>query len=109
MAIHRYYASWKSKRSSPQTIAGVIRSHFAPTPLDQITISERRFPARVRADLQWATDRLFAEGISILHFCGVKKEYAHFGVTLSDGLVESNHDPAVSIPPEYEEIDIGDE
>ena len=28
---------------------------------------------------------------------------------MSDCIIESEHSPAVSIPPEYEEIDIGDD
>jgi len=90
-------------------IAALLQAHFQPTPLDNITIAERRFPFRVRADLQRAIDRLFGEAAAVCHFCGVRKEYSHEGVTLSDCLVSSDHNPAVSTPPQYEEIDIGDE
>ena len=74
-----------------------------------MNISERQFPFRVRADLQRAIDRLFGSKTTIRHFCGVRKEYRHEGITLSDCVVDSTHDPAVSVPAQYEEIDVGDE
>jgi cell division protease FtsH len=73
-----------------------------------ITIAERQFPYRVRADLQRAIDRLFREDTQVLHFCGVRKEFSHEGISLAGCLVDSSHYPTVSIPPEYEEIDIGE-
>lgn len=87
----------------------LIQAHFRPIPLDNLTISERRFPFRVRADLQRAIDRLFGEKTTVAHFCGVRKEYSHEGISLSDCLVPSDHNAAVSTPPQYEEIDIGDD
>jgi hypothetical protein len=90
-------------------ISTLIPAHFSPTSLDNITISERKFPFRVRADLQRAIDRLFGGQTTVCHFCGVRKEYSHEGIALSDCLVSSEHNPAVSTPPQYEEIDIGEE
>lgn len=90
------------------SVASLLRSHFRPLPIDDITISERQFPFRVRADLQRAIDRLFGDETLILHFCGIRREYSHEGVTLSACLVESEHNRAASIPPEYEELDIGE-
>jgi len=90
-------------------IATLMQSHFAPTPLANITISERKFPFRVRADLQRAIDRLFGKDTTICHFCGVRKEYAHEGLTMSDCIVASQHSPAISVPPQYEEVNVGDE
>ena len=76
--------------------------------MNDITISQRQFPFRVRADLQRAIDRLFGETTRIKHFCGVRREFSHDGVTLSDCLLESQHSPTLSTPPEYEELDIGE-
>lgn len=90
-------------------IAWQLKAHFHPTATDDITISEREFPFRVRADLQRAIDRLFGDETQVLHFCGVRREYSHNGMTLADCIIESEHYPAISVPPEYEEIDIGDE
>lgn len=90
-------------------ISTLMQSHFSPTPLQEITISERQFPFRVRADLQRAIDRLFDSGTTISHFCGVRKEYSHEALTLTDCIVVSQHSPAVSVPPQYEEVNVGDE
>ena len=78
-------------------------------PIDRVTVSERRFPFRVRADLQRAVDGLFSDASSISRFCSVRQQFSHEGVSLSDCLVPSVHNPAVPVPPEYEEIDVGDE
>ena len=87
----------------------LIRAHFAPTGLEDITISERKFPFRVRADLQRAMDRLFGSGTIIRHFCGVRREYSHDELTLTDCIAANQHHPVVAVPPQYEEVDVGDE
>jgi cell division protease FtsH len=96
-------------RNNRSAISSLIQAHLHPTPVNNLTISERRFPFRVRADLQRAIDRLFGKKTTVCHFCGVRKEFSHEGITLSDCLVPSEHHPAVSTPPQYEEIDIGDD
>jgi hypothetical protein len=63
----------------------------------------------VRADLQRAIDQLFGESTVVEHFCGVRKEYSHEDISLSDCFVESRHSQTVSVPPQYEEVDVGDE
>ena len=105
--LMRYRTS--GPHGSSVTVGSLLKSHFHPVKINDITISEREFPFRVRADLQRAIDRLFSDQTRILHFCGVRKEYSHEGVSLSDCVIESRHNPALSIPPEYEEIDIGDD
>ncbi len=90
-------------------IVTLMQAHFAPTPLSNITISERKFPFRVRADLQLAIETLFGSGTKIGHFCGVRREYNHDGLTLSDCVVVSQNYPPVSVPPQYEEVNVGDE
>ena len=64
----------RRKVAEKSTIAALLKKHFQPTPLDNITISQRQFPTSVRADLQRAIDKLFAADIEIAHFCGVHKE-----------------------------------
>lgn len=99
-----------SKRKGGRVpVSELLKNHFRPVPVDDISISERQFPFRVRADLQRTIDRLFGSDTKVVHFCGVRNEYSHGTVTLSDCIVESRHNPAVSIPPEYEELDIGEE
>lgn len=88
-------------------MALLIESHLHPTPLDDLTISERRFPFRVRADLQRSIDAMFDANTSISHFCGVRREYAHDGLSLTDCLTVAGHSPATGVPPQYEDIDVG--
>ena len=94
---------------SKTKVVALVTSHFKPVAIDNVTISERKFPFRVRADLQKAIDQLFSEETKVLHFCGVRKEFSHEGVSLTDCLVGSSHYPTLSVPPEYEEIDVGDD
>lgn len=98
----------KASQGQPQ-ISTLITNHFVPVSIDQLTISERRFPYRVRADLQKAIENIFSNWATIIHFCGVKQSYPHGGISLSSCLLPNNHNPVESVPPEYEEIDVGDE
>ena len=85
----------------------VLAAHFHPLSLEEITVSERKFPFRVRVDLQRAIDRLFVEGTAISFFCGIQKEYPS-DFSFSSLLMDGNN-PCVAVPPEYEEVDIGEE
>jgi hypothetical protein len=87
----------------------LAQHHFYPTPLEDIMISERDFPFRVRADLQRALDRLFDSETRILDFFSVRKERSHGEVTLADCFVTGIYDPPISVPPKFEDIDVGDE
>ena len=108
-AVSRWLKRNRYMADGHASVSSLLRKHYHPVKLDDITIAERQFPYRVRADLQRAIDRLFGEETRILHFCGVRKEFSHEGITLSGCIVETQHYPTVSIPPEYEEIDIGEE
>lgn len=88
-------------------IRPMLESHFAPVALEELIISERKFPHRVRVDLQRALEHLFGTQATVLHFSGVRKEYTEaiqFATLMVDG-----HSPAVSVPPEYDEVDIGED
>lgn len=98
----------RTRSSKAGEVSELLRKHFNPLPMNDITISQRQFPFRVRADLQRAIDRLFGETTRIRHFCGVRREFSHDGVILSDCIVESQHSPTLSTPPEYEGLDIGE-
>lgn len=96
------------RQAGSRPVRPLLENHFRPTSLDDLTVSERQFPFRVRADLQRAIDRLFASDVAIRHFCGIRKEHAYGGVSFPALLVDG-HDPVVSVPPQYEEVDIGEE
>jgi len=108
-AVFRWLKQINFVADGHASVTSLLRKHFHPVKPDDITIAERQFPYRVRADLQRAIDRLFGKETQILHFCGVRKDFSPEGITLSGCIVESEHYPTVSIPPEYEEIDIGED
>lgn len=95
--------------ASPQLVAPLLKTHLLPIKASEITITERRFPFRMRADLQRTIDKVFGVEITVKHFFGVRAEYAHGAPTLTDCLLEGVNNPTYSIPPEYEELDLGDE
>jgi cell division protease FtsH len=102
-------SSMTTRVEKPRDIYRMVRDHFAPVSTDDITITERQFPFRVRADLQRAIDRLFTESTKVVHFCGVKQHFAHEGIEFSSLIAPNPHSPVVSVPPQYDEIDIGEE
>src|SRR5262245_32899965 len=61
--------------------ATLIDKHFRPLLVADLTISERKFPIHVRADLQRAISRLFRDGTTISRFCGVQQEYNFEGIS----------------------------
>jgi len=99
----------RGRRANPAQIVNLIAAHFRQTLLDNLVVSERRFPFRVRADLQRAIDDLFGARFEVCRFAGVKQQYSHVGVTLADCLVENHHNPVLLVPPQFEEIDVGDD
>lgn len=91
-----------------QTATDLLQRHFQPAPLNQITITERTFPIRVRADLQRAMDSLLLAESQLVHFCGVRKRYNHEGMSFAELLVPDREDPVTFVPPQYEEVHVGD-
>jgi hypothetical protein len=87
----------------------LIQAHFRPLPLDRLSLTERRFPHRVRADLQRAVDGLLGGRMEVLGSYGLFKHYNNEGIDFAELLILSGHDPAQAVPPLHEEIDIGED
>jgi len=87
----------------------LLRDHFGDLELDQLTVHERRFPRRVRADVQHALDALPASRFKILEFTGLASEYEHMPVTFARISKRSRHDPVMVNAPQREEVDVGTE
>lgn len=87
----------------------LVRKHFAPHSLDDLSITERRFPMRVRPDLQRAIDRVLEGEVSLHHFCGVSKQHTYHGVEFSEVTANNDRDPVIGVPPQYEEVSIGED
>jgi len=86
----------------------LLQGHFQPAPLDTLVVTERSFPGRVRPDLQRAIDGLLA-GMKLCHFSAVRGSYSGMPMNLADLLLCNPQNPIVSAPPEYEEVDVGEE
>src|SRR5579884_884930 len=98
----------KGKKDDAGDISKMLRKHLGKMQADRITISEREFPFRIRADVQTAIDQVVSGGTRIRHFCGLKKMFDFQGVELASLFVAERTNRAVAVPPQYEEIDIGE-
>jgi cell division protease FtsH len=98
------------KKSRARLASSLLNRHFKGTPLDQLVITERSFPFRVRADLQCALTEVLAASLQADHFSGLRKEYSFVaGIGFADCLGDERRDPVTCSPPQYEEIDVGAE
>jgi cell division protease FtsH len=100
---------FRKKQPQPTTAFELLEAHFSPTPLEGLTITERRFPQRVRPDLQKAIDALIAQPNVLSHFSGIRKQYDHAGIHFSEMVIPVYQDPVLSVPPQFEEVDIGND
>jgi cell division protease FtsH len=85
------------ENQNAETIPKMLASHFRRVSIQQITVSERVFPFRVRADLQKSLDEILGDGFRIEHFCGVRKEVSHSGFSLTDCFKEQIYGSAESV------------
>ena len=109
--------AWNATRED-QPVLPMLRRHFGRIKPSDLTIAERQFPFRVRADLQRAIEQVLAlpgqgsgggDGRTrVRNFCGVRQEHAFEGIDFA-GLLSDGHAMAVATPPQYEEIDIGED
>src|SRR5207253_356698 len=73
-----------------------------------LVVTERRFPYRVLADLQRGMDDFLAT-LTVRHFSGVRQYRGAEELHFTELLVRNRESPAVCVPPQYEEIDIGED
>src|SRR3954470_21464459 len=102
-------SSRKTARKPKDTlVADLLRRHLGRVQPQDLSISEREFPFRVRADLQKAMEQVISKD-ELRRFCGVRKAYDHEGLDFAGLLVYDQHYPPVAVPPQFEEIDVGEE
>jgi cell division protease FtsH len=103
-------ASREARGGARHSIPALLHEHFGPQKIAELTITEREFPFHVRADLQRALDQVIGSDIEIKHFSGVRKRYYDpmAGLGFASLIHYEDDDTAVAVPPEYEELDIGD-
>jgi len=92
------------KRDAGRRLGGRLKSHFRPIDLQTLLVSERKFPHRVRVDLQRAVDQIIGSTASASFVCGVPIS-VYQEISTSD-LMSSRLRPE---PLRYEDINIGEE
>ncbi|HEY8746897.1 MAG TPA: ATP-binding protein [Tepidisphaeraceae bacterium] len=108
--IRREIGKKKASRPQDMLIAGLLLRHFGRLTAEDLSIAERVFPFRVRADLQKAVERVLGDGeVKVRRFCGVHQPHSWEGIEFSVLMVQANHQPPVAVPAQYEEVDIGEE
>lgn len=86
----------------------LLAAHFGKSNLQSLSISDRQFPVRVRADVQRAVESFFAEGGEVRRFCGIRQAFAFEGSSFAELITAGWLQSPVAAPPEFEEIDIGE-
>jgi hypothetical protein len=84
----------------------LLEWHFAGCPRESIVSSNRSFPARVRADLQIAAEKMFAgDALKTVAIHG-GYEYEHTTIT---SLMQRDRNPKTIGPLRYQDVDIGED
>jgi AAA+ superfamily predicted ATPase len=91
------------RRDASKRIPALFKSHFRPAELLNLVVSERRFPHRVRVDLQREIERIVAAS-GPGRFSGIPLSM-YQEISISDLLAGRLRQE----PPKYEDINIGDE
>jgi cell division protease FtsH len=99
----------KSAKSAGEPISDILWDHFGRIKLEELTVSERQFPFRVRADLQRAVEQVTRGDWSVLRFSGVRKTHNLNSLDLASLFVAEKNNQAVAVPPQYEDVEIGEE
>lgn len=91
-------------------VAPLVLAHFAPLDIRALAVSERKFPFRVRADLQRELDSLLKQnGSATAWFSGVRQDHAWQGIGFGSLISTFSQQPVVWVPPQYDQVDIGQE
>jgi len=80
--------------------------HFAGVPRDQLVATSRQFPGHMRADVQIAIDRLFAE--TQVRFFGIYEQHRYETLTIAT-LSQNGRSAHPIAPAQYHDVDVGDD
>lgn len=107
LAVQRRQARTRNA-TQPSQLADVLATYFGPNASLELTITERIFPCRMRADLQRALEAFFSSQ-QVWYFAGLSREYAHENLKLAQCFMHTEHNRVLVSAPSYEDVDIGDE
>src|SRR5271163_4711381 len=80
---------WKKRRRGV-LISDLLAKLFRGTKPEDLSISERQFPYRVRADLQRAVEQVIASEKGLARFCGLSQPLAMEGFERSALMAQSD-------------------
>lgn len=101
-------AGWQRSRTpSNRQVYRRLAAHFRPVSLHELEVSERLFPARMRAEVQRELDELSAGAGIEASFLGLTKTYEMFDIQMSECLAETSNDPVFCAPVQMESFDVG--
>ena len=83
-------------------ISDLLTKHFGKTKPEDLSISERQFPYRVRADLQRGIEQVIAREKGLKRFCGLSQFMSFEGFDLSALISQNDRNQAMAVPPQYE-------
>jgi hypothetical protein len=96
-------AALEYRRYRGRQFSGIIRKHFSPLLTDQLAIAERKFPFRVRADLQGDMRRMFDPSAELVFQCGLWED-----MYSTPSIADLANDSQLPRALKYEELDIGE-
>ena len=96
----------KSKKSALPQAEDALARHFGKTRLQHLVTASRTFPVTARVDVQFALEKLFADGKKY-QLLGVHTQFNHETLTIAH-LMGNVHYPVVIGPLQHQEIDIGE-
>ena len=100
----------RRRKARARLAVDLLLRQFKGLSLEELVVTERTFPFRVRADLQCALTEILANDFEHNHFSGLRREHMYgSGIAFADCIGDEKHDPVTCSPPQYEEIDIGGE
>jgi hypothetical protein len=85
-----------AKRGKPKDtlISNLLLRHLGHVKPEELNISERQFPFRVRADLQKAVEKVIGSGTSVRQFCGVRQPHSYEGIDFTALIIHHDHSTA---------------
>jgi cell division protease FtsH len=86
----------------------LVRAHFADAPLEQLSLTERLFPARVSPDTQRALDRLADTPFAVDHFL-CPKQNNNTVYNFQALYTRDRRNPITRAAPHHYEVDVGED
>jgi tetratricopeptide (TPR) repeat protein len=89
-------------------VSTLLSEHLQSSSPEDLSITERVFPTRMRPDLQKAIEQLVTDRFKNIKFFGIK-ERSHDELNLSELLEPDHRNPTRPSVPQYRELDIGED